>query len=148
MGRLGNRLAWRVSLAVARRQGDPPVNEYRAALGLPPQQDCGLMGWRGAARVVILASPHYVGPAPPDWPPVTWGGFSVWDGPADRAEFKQALLARLTVERAPSGERGPFRLFGGPRSRFAVGEVAGGIVLVSSDDDRAFDAALAALARP
>jgi len=73
---------------------------------------------------------------------------SVWDGPADLAEFKQALLARLAAERAPSGERGPFRVFGGTSSRFAAGEAAGGIVLVSSDDDRAFDAALAALARP
>jgi hypothetical protein len=73
---------------------------------------------------------------------------SVWDGPADLAEFKKALLARLGAERAPSGERGPFRLFGGPAPRFAAGEVAGGMVLVSSDDDRAFDAALAALARP
>ena len=73
---------------------------------------------------------------------------STWDSPADLAEFKQALLARLTADRVPSGERGPFRLFASPPWRFAAGEVAGGIVFVSSDDDRAFDAALAALARP
>jgi hypothetical protein len=29
-----------------------------------------------------------------------------------------------------------------------VGDAAGGVVLVSSDDERAFEAALAALARP
>ena len=73
---------------------------------------------------------------------------STWDSPADLAKFKQALLARLTADRAPSGERGPFRLFASPPWRFDAGEVAGGIVFVSSDDDRAFDAALAALARP
>ncbi|HEY2945927.1 MAG TPA: hypothetical protein VGN09_26080 [Vicinamibacteria bacterium] len=73
---------------------------------------------------------------------------SVWDGPADLAEFKQALLGRLAAERTPAGERGPFRLFANAPWRFAAGEVAGGVVLVSSDDDRAFDAALAALARP
>jgi hypothetical protein len=73
---------------------------------------------------------------------------SVWDGPADLAEFKQALLGRLAAERTPAGERGAFRLFANAPWRFAAGEVAGGVVLVSSDDDRAFDAALAALARP
>jgi len=73
---------------------------------------------------------------------------SAWDSPADLAEFKQALLGRLQAERAPAGERGPFRLFASPPWRFAAGEVAGGVVLVSSDDDRAFDAAVAALARP
>lgn len=73
---------------------------------------------------------------------------SVWDSPTDLAEFKQALLGRLAAERAPGGERGPFRLFARAPWRFAAGEVAGGIVFVSSDDDRAFDAAVAALARP
>jgi len=73
---------------------------------------------------------------------------SVWDSPMDLVEFKQALLARVQAGRVPAGERGPFRLFASPPWRFAAGEVAGGMVLVSSDDDRAFDAAVAALARP
>jgi len=73
---------------------------------------------------------------------------SVWDSPMDLAEFKPALLGRLAAERTPGGERGPFRIFARPPWRFAAGEVAGGMVLVSSDDERAFDAALAALARP
>ena len=73
---------------------------------------------------------------------------SVWDGAGDLAEFKQALLARLAAERTPAGERGPFRLFARAPWRFAAGEVGGGVVFVSSDDDRAFDAAVAALARP
>jgi len=73
---------------------------------------------------------------------------SVWDSPMDLAEFKQALLSRLAAERTPGGERGPFRLFATPPWRFAVAEVGGAVLLVSSDDDRALDAALAALARP
>ena len=74
---------------------------------------------------------------------------SVWDSPSDLAEFRQALLARLAAERAPAGERGPFRLYlAAAPWRFAVGEVAGGTVLVSSDDERAFDAALAGMSRP
>jgi hypothetical protein len=73
---------------------------------------------------------------------------TVWDSAMDLAEFKQALVGRLAAERAPAGERGPFRVFARPPWRFAAGEVAGGMIFVSSDDDRAFDAALAALARP
>jgi len=73
---------------------------------------------------------------------------SAWDSPADLQEFRQALSARLAAERTAAGERGPFRIFSAPPWRFAAGEVGGTVVLVSSDDDRAFDAALAALARP
>jgi len=73
---------------------------------------------------------------------------SLWDTPSDLAEFRQALLARLAAERTPAGERGAFRLFAAPPWRFAVGDAAGGVVLVSSDDERAFQAALAVLARP
>lgn len=73
---------------------------------------------------------------------------SLWDTPSDLAEFRQALLSRLAAERTPAGARGAFRLFAAPPWRFAVGDTAGGMVLVSSDDERAFEAALAALARP
>jgi hypothetical protein len=73
---------------------------------------------------------------------------STWDTPGDLAEFRQALGARLAAERAPAGERGPFRVFSAPPWRFATGEVGGAAVFVSSDDDRTFDAALAALGRP
>ena len=58
------------------------------------------MAWRGAARVVILASEHYVGPAPPDWPPVTWGGFSVWDGPVG-GQLDEAVSAYLDAGEPP-----------------------------------------------
>jgi UDP:flavonoid glycosyltransferase YjiC (YdhE family) len=39
-----------------------------------------------AARTVMLVSPHYYGDGAPDWPPVTWGGFSVWEGPTAPAD--------------------------------------------------------------
>jgi len=73
---------------------------------------------------------------------------SVWDSPMDLAELKQALLSRLAAERTQAAERTPFRVFTSAPWRFAVAEVAGAVVLVSSDDDRMFELALAALSRP
>jgi len=73
---------------------------------------------------------------------------STWDTPTDLVEFRQALAARLAAERTPAGERGPFRVFAAPPWRFAAGEVGGAALFVSSDDERAFAAALTALARP
>jgi hypothetical protein len=73
---------------------------------------------------------------------------SVWDSPMDVAEFKQALLSRLGAERTPGADRAPFRVFASAPWRFGAAEVGGAVVLVSSDDDRLFDLAVAALSRP
>jgi UDP:flavonoid glycosyltransferase YjiC (YdhE family) len=45
-------------------------------------------------------SPHYYGDAPPDWPPLRWGGFSVWDGPAGQ-ELDDELTAFLDAGPPP-----------------------------------------------
>ena len=82
LGRPLNRAAWRVlreatKLAFYDRQ----LNEMRVSLGLAPLRGVALVAWMAAARTVMLVSPHYYGPGAADWPPVTWGGFSVWRGP-------------------------------------------------------------------
>jgi UDP:flavonoid glycosyltransferase YjiC (YdhE family) len=60
---------------------DSGVNKFRVSLGVKPQLASALVTWMDAARTVMLVSPHYYGETPPDWPPVTWGGFSHWAGP-------------------------------------------------------------------
>ena len=77
-----NRLAWRF-LREATKLGfyDRELNELRTSLGLDPLRGVALVAWMRAVRTVMLVSPHYYGSGAPDWPPVTWGGFSVWDGP-------------------------------------------------------------------
>ena len=83
LGRPLNRLAW-----AGLRKGttlafyDRELNELRTGLGLPPLRGVALVAWMQAARTVLLVSPHYYGDGAPDWPPVTWGGFSVWEGPS------------------------------------------------------------------
>jgi hypothetical protein len=70
---------------------------------------------------------------------------SVWDSPADAGEFLSAAQSRLGSAHAAEGGRRGFRVFAAPPWRFAVGERAGGVDFVSSDDAQAFEAALDAL---
>jgi rhamnosyltransferase subunit B len=49
---------------------------------------------------VILASPHYYGDTPDDWPPLTWGGFSIWHGPA-RQRLEPDLDAHVAAGEPP-----------------------------------------------
>jgi UDP:flavonoid glycosyltransferase YjiC (YdhE family) len=49
--------------------------------------------WLEAERTVILVSRHYYGEAPADWPPVEWGGFSIWDGGAVPDEVEEFVAA-------------------------------------------------------
>jgi hypothetical protein len=72
---------------------------------------------------------------------------SVWDSPADAGEFLAAAQSRLSTHAAEGVRRG-FRVFSAPPWRFAVGERAGGVDFVSSDDAQAFEAALDALGGP
>jgi sterol 3beta-glucosyltransferase len=72
---------------------DREVNRFRAELGQPPRR--GNAGWAfvEAERTVLLVSRHYFGEVPDDWPPVEWGGFSWWDGPALQPEVEAYLDA-------------------------------------------------------
>ncbi|HVF32651.1 MAG TPA: hypothetical protein VM933_06410 [Acidimicrobiales bacterium] len=81
LGRRANRLAWRM---LVRASGplfrDREVNRFRSGLGMPPRRGNAGWAWRDAERTVVLVSRHYFGEGAEDWPPVDWGGFSVWDG--------------------------------------------------------------------
>jgi UDP:flavonoid glycosyltransferase YjiC (YdhE family) len=70
---------------------DRKVNRFRKDLGLPPRH--GNAGWayEEAEATTVLVSRHYFGDAPDDWPPMTWGGFSFWDGPALQPEVEAFL---------------------------------------------------------
>jgi UDP:flavonoid glycosyltransferase YjiC (YdhE family) len=61
---------------------DREINKLRRSCGLAPLRGNAGWAWMEADATVILASPHYFGPGAPDWPPVTWGGFSIWPDPA------------------------------------------------------------------
>ncbi len=77
-----NRAAWwGLRASSGRILRDPLINAARARLGQPPLRGNGGWAWQEADHTVVLASRHYYGPEPDDWPPVTWGGFSVWRGP-------------------------------------------------------------------
>jgi hypothetical protein len=70
---------------------------------------------------------------------------SVWDSPADAREFLAAAQARMGALHAAEGTRRGYRVFASPGRWVAVGERASGIDFVSSDDEQAFEAALASL---
>lgn len=57
---------------------DREINKLRRSCGLAPLRGNAGWAWTEADATVILASPHYFGAGAPDWPPVTWGGFSIW----------------------------------------------------------------------
>jgi hypothetical protein len=70
---------------------------------------------------------------------------SVWDAPADVQEFLSAAQSRLGSGHTAEGSRRGFHVFASPPWRYAIGERAAGVDFVSSDDAKAFEAALAAL---
>jgi rhamnosyltransferase subunit B len=79
---------------------DRAMNEARRSFGLPPVRGVALTGWMSAQRTVILVSRHYYAERAPDWPDVTWGGFSHWPGPALQPP-NPALEAYLDSGEAP-----------------------------------------------
>lgn len=85
VGTAANRLAWQ---AFAWGTGvtlyDAAMNNARRSFGFAAVRGAALKGWMSAERTVVLVSPHYFGEEPKDWPPVTWGGFSHWSGPAQQ----------------------------------------------------------------
>lgn len=71
------------------------INGERQKLGLPPVRCNGGWAWTEAESTVVLVSPHYYGnEGAPDWPAVTWGGFSIWQGP-DGQQLDGALDAHI-----------------------------------------------------
>jgi hypothetical protein len=70
---------------------------------------------------------------------------SVWDSPKDAREFLAAVESRLGALHEARGSRRGYRIFGSPSRWVAVGERASGIDLISSDDQPAFESALASL---
>ncbi len=69
---------------------------------------------------------------------------SSWDRPEDQREFLSAIVARFATHHGPGTTRGGFTEYRqGPWS-YAIGVDGGAAVFVSSDDPRAFGAALAA----
>jgi rhamnosyltransferase subunit B len=82
-GHTVNHTFWRATATMTRLVfHDNEVNRFRQTFGLARQPGSALIAWADAVRTVMLVSPHYFGDPPPDWPPITWGGFSVWPGPA------------------------------------------------------------------
>ena len=101
-GRTLNRAAWRAfRWASGRWLIDGQLNAYRRSLGLRNKAGNTLMGWETAARTVMLASTHYYGDPPADWPPMTWGGFSAWPGPAGGHDIEPAVAAYLDAGDPP-----------------------------------------------
>jgi UDP:flavonoid glycosyltransferase YjiC (YdhE family) len=90
-----NRALWSVLRGMtARSFRDDAINATRAQLGRPPLRGAAGWAWLEADATVVLASRHYYGDGAPDWPPVTWGGFSIWTGP-DGQELDPALDRHL-----------------------------------------------------
>ncbi len=83
LGRWANRAAWEVLWrGSARPFRDATVNASRQRLGLGARRANAGTAWLEADRTVVLVSRHYFGREADDWPPVRWGGFAVWEGPA------------------------------------------------------------------
>jgi len=78
-----NRLAWRAYDAFGKAAfPEAEINDLRRRCGMPTRSGAAVSAYLDAAETVLLTSSRYVEPAD-DWPPVTVGGFSIWDGPAD-----------------------------------------------------------------
>jgi UDP:flavonoid glycosyltransferase YjiC (YdhE family) len=60
------------------------VNEVRGRLGQAPRRGAATSAWTEADRTVLLASRHWFGASPADWPHYEWGGFTAW-APVDAA---------------------------------------------------------------
>jgi hypothetical protein len=72
---------------------------------------------------------------------------TVWDSDGDRREFLEAALAAFSRRDPAPVKRGRFTVFKQGRWRYAWGEDAGSVLLVSSDDPARIDEALGGLAR-
>ncbi len=57
------------------------VNEVRRRLGAAPRRGAATSAWTESDRTVVLASEHWFGSSPPDWPAHRWGGFTAWAPP-------------------------------------------------------------------
>lgn len=66
------------------------VNEVRHRLGVAPRRGAATSAWTDADRTVLLASEHWFGRSPPDWPTLRWGGFTAW-APAGAALDAEVL---------------------------------------------------------
>jgi UDP:flavonoid glycosyltransferase YjiC (YdhE family) len=78
-----NRLAWRAYDAFGKAAfPEKEINDLRRRCGMPTRNGAAVSAYLDAEETVLLTSPRYAEPAD-DWPPVTMGGFSIWDGPAD-----------------------------------------------------------------
>ena len=76
-----NRLMWGMGAAVAHLAfRGAEIGKLRRDLGLEPVNMTRLA--EHADRTVMLLPQRYVGRTAPDWPPMRWGGFSIWPGPA------------------------------------------------------------------
>lgn len=96
-----SRMAWEILRRLgARAFRDDIVNGERERLGLAPIRCNGGWAWTEADATVVLVSPHYYGDGAPDWPPVTWGGFSIWHGP-DGQQVDEALDQYVDVGEPP-----------------------------------------------
>ncbi len=86
LGRALNSAAWSI-MSFGTRVGmrDREVNAMRRTLGLDSLRANAARAWLETDRTVVLTSEHYYGHGADDWPAVTWGGFSIWQGPADQA---------------------------------------------------------------
>lgn len=81
-----NRATWNLTkLMTSTLLNDRAINGFRRDLGLGRKYAAAFTSWMDADRTVMLVSPHYFGNPPPDFPPMTWGGFSNWSGPSGQA---------------------------------------------------------------
>ena len=102
LGHTANRATWRMfGWASGRLLHDRQLNAYRRSLGLPDKAGNTLVGWETAARTVMLASTHYYGDPPGDWPAMSWGGFSAWAGPPASQGLDPAVEAYLDAGDSP-----------------------------------------------
>ncbi len=77
-----NRATWQILRTVAGRAfRDRAINDFRANLGLQPIRCNSGWAWLDGDATVMLTSRHYYGDGAPDWPEMSWGGFSIWHGP-------------------------------------------------------------------
>jgi rhamnosyltransferase subunit B len=119
---------------------DRAVNAFRASFGLPPVRANLVLGGLSPTDVLVLSSPRYTMERP-DWPPQARAtGFTVWEGPPDRAmppsldAYLDAgdppVLVTLGTSAASNAEHVLGILAGaidrlGVRAVFLVGEQAG-----------------------
>jgi hypothetical protein len=73
---------------------------------------------------------------------------SAWDTPADAREFAAAARARFRSRHGPPRPASGFEVFESEGWRFALREETDGVLLLSSDDAQALQAALAAMVAP